>query len=98
PALCTPSLHVALPILATALRRIAAAKPNPDLAKLKVPDPLTLAGKVLDDEQRGAVVAALRHPLSVATGLPGTGKTVLIEALAELDRKSTRLNSSHVKI
>ncbi|MDO9354779.1 MAG: AAA family ATPase [Solirubrobacteraceae bacterium] len=74
--------------VARGLRRIAAAKPDPKLAKLKVPDPLEIDGKVLDAEQRAAVVAALQHPLSVATGLPGTGKTVLIEALAELGSKA----------
>ncbi|MEN0015361.1 MAG: AAA family ATPase, partial [Solirubrobacteraceae bacterium] len=70
--------------IAAGLRRIAEAPVNAKLAKLDVPNPLEIDGKVLDDEQRAAVVAALKHPLSVATGLPGTGKTVLIEALAEL--------------
>lgn len=70
--------------VAEGLRRIAAAEPDRRLATVDVPEPLTLAGKVLDEQQRAAVVAALQHPLSVATGLPGTGKTVLIEALAEL--------------
>jgi exodeoxyribonuclease V alpha subunit len=70
--------------VAAGLRRIAGAPVNKKLAKLDVPNPLEIDGKVLDDEQRAAVVAALQHPLSVATGLPGTGKTVLIEALAEL--------------
>ncbi len=74
--------------VARGLRRIAAADPHPDLRAIKVPDPLKIGGKVLDDEQRSAVVAALEHPLSVATGLPGTGKTVLIEALAELGTKA----------
>lgn len=74
--------------VAKGLRRIAAAGAHPDLAAVKVPDPLEIDGKVLDDEQRAAVVAALQHPLSVATGLPGTGKTVLIEALAELGSKA----------
>ncbi len=70
--------------VARGLRRIAEGGAHPDLAAITVPDPLEIDGKVLDDEQRAAVVAALAHPLSVATGLPGTGKTVLIEALAEL--------------
>lgn len=70
--------------VAAGLRRLASAPANPKLKKLTVPDPLEIDGKVLDAEQREAVVAALQHPLSVATGLPGTGKTVLIEALAEL--------------
>lgn len=70
--------------VAEALKRIASADPAPDLARLPVPNPLEIDGKVLDDQQREAVVAALQHPLSVATGLPGTGKTVLIEALADL--------------
>lgn len=74
--------------VAASLRRIAAADPAPDLARLPVPDPLKIDGKTLDEQQRDAVVAALRHPLSVATGLPGTGKTVLIEALAELGAKA----------
>ncbi|MBO9533910.1 MAG: AAA family ATPase [Solirubrobacteraceae bacterium] len=74
--------------VAKGLRRIADADPHPDLAAIKVPDPLEIDGKVLDDEQRAAVVAALQHPLSVATGLPGTGKTVLIEALAGLGSKA----------
>ncbi|MEH3052888.1 MAG: AAA family ATPase [Patulibacter minatonensis] len=74
--------------VAKGLRRIAAATPHADLAGIEVPDPLKIGGKVLDAEQRAAVVAALEHPLSVATGLPGTGKTVLIEALATLGSKA----------
>lgn len=74
--------------VAEGLQRIAGARPNPMLKRIDVPDPLLLAGRTLDDEQRAAVVAALEHPLSVATGLPGTGKTVLIEALAELGSKA----------
>ncbi|MBJ7471147.1 MAG: AAA family ATPase [Solirubrobacteraceae bacterium] len=74
--------------VAGGLRRIGGAKPNALLGKLKVADPLKIDGKVLDAEQRAAVVAALEHPLSVATGLPGTGKTVLIEALAQLGGKA----------
>ncbi len=76
--------------VARGLRRISEAKPARELANLKVADPLEVDGKVLDAEQRAAVVAALQHPLSVATGLPGTGKTVLIEALAELGGKALR--------
>lgn len=74
--------------VAKGLKRLAEASPNKKLAKLKVDDPLEIDGKVLDDEQRAAVVAALQSPLSVATGLPGTGKTVLIEALADLGAKA----------
>ena len=74
--------------VAAGLRRISEAPVNPKLKRVKVPEPLEIAGKVLDAEQRAAVVAALQHPLSVATGLPGTGKTVLIEALAELGSKA----------
>src|SRR6195952_4569852 len=70
--------------VADGLARLAGSTPNAKLAKAVVPDPLEVSGKKLDGEQRAAVLAALRHPVSVATGLPGTGKTVLIEALAQL--------------
>jgi exodeoxyribonuclease V alpha subunit len=70
--------------VAAGLVRLAGSPPNAKLAGVKVPDPLEVSGKSLDGEQRAAVLAALQHPVSVATGLPGTGKTVLIEALAEL--------------
>lgn len=70
--------------VAQGLKRLAAAPPSKQLSTLEVDDPLEIDGKVLDAEQRAAVVAALQSPLSVATGLPGTGKTVLIEALADL--------------
>ena len=70
--------------VAHGLKRLAEAPASKKLSKLEVDDPLEIGGKVLDAEQRAAVVAALQSPLSVATGLPGTGKTVLIEALADL--------------
>ncbi|MBC7287477.1 MAG: ATP-dependent RecD-like DNA helicase [Armatimonadetes bacterium] len=38
----------------------------------------------LNEEQTGAVVATLRHPVSIITGGPGTGKTTVIRAIVWL--------------
>ncbi|HEY3396900.1 MAG TPA: ATP-dependent RecD-like DNA helicase [Armatimonadota bacterium] len=48
----------------------------------------TLSGLELTAEQRAAVLAALREPLSVITGGPGTGKTTVVRFLAHLARQS----------
>src|SRR3546814_739494 len=50
-----------------------------------------------DETQRRAVIMAASEPISILTGGPGTGKSTIMEAVAELasDRKSTRMNSSH---
>src|SRR5690606_41731186 len=49
-------------------------------------------------EQRINEVGALQTKLVLLIGRPGSCKSALIGALAKQDRKSTRLNSSHVKI
>ncbi len=45
-------------------------------------------GLELTAEQREAVLLALRHPLCVITGGPGTGKTTVVRFLAHLARQS----------
>lgn len=48
-------------------------------------------GVLLSEEQREAVALALRHPVTVLTGGPGTGKTTALRALiAILERRGIR--------
>jgi len=63
--------------LAADLQRVATASPT-RLAHLA--EGLELSGE-LTDGQRAAVLAAVRSPLSVLTGGPGTGKTRTVEEL-----------------
>ena len=43
--------------------------------------PALVAGDDITGEQRGAVEHALRHPVSVMTGGPGTGKSYTVATL-----------------
>jgi exodeoxyribonuclease V alpha subunit len=47
-------------------------------------DQETFTGLELTPEQREAVLTALRHPLCVITGGPGTGKTTIVRFLAHV--------------
>ncbi len=47
-------------------------------------DQETFTGIELTPEQRAAVLTALRHPLCVITGGPGTGKTTIVRFLAHV--------------
>jgi exodeoxyribonuclease V alpha subunit len=58
------------------LRLVATAEPIGEA------DTLGITG--LDDEQRGAVAAALQHGVSLLTGGPGTGKSRTVAAVVEL--------------
>ena len=82
PVLYQTKLHRAEEGLANKLIELQAAKPSrineiPALELLSLP-------KHLSDEQWLAVESALKNPLSVLTGGPGTGKTTSIQTLIEV--------------
>ncbi len=61
-------------------RRAVLVQPQPDLiwAEQRLRKLATATGVELDRDQQRAVLAALRHHLTVITGGPGTGKTTII--------------------
>lgn len=60
--------------------RIRARQASPPL-DLAVPEPVLAAPVPLNPEQRAAVAAAVRGPLALVTGGPGTGKTSILSAI-----------------
>jgi exodeoxyribonuclease V alpha subunit len=93
PVLSLPTLAAAEKRLAQSLAAIARARSRfrtvkEDKAIAWVEDRLRIE---LADEQRLAVLAAIRRPLLVITGGPGAGKTTIVQAICELaaamDRK-----------
>lgn len=77
--------------VAAGLRRLLDAGPGslPSAEELDqwLTDQERFAGLELTEEQRQAVFAALRHPLCVITGGPGTGKTTIVRFLAHLGQQ-----------
>lgn len=60
---------------------LAELLPNNSLPHTEIPEPITLGGITLTDEQKSAVSLALDHRLSVILGGGGTGKTTLVQAI-----------------
>src|SRR5690606_41943939 len=89
----TLSLHDALPIFTAARQTLDSASAQADS------DPLSAfhAAISADAELDRATAAATDRKLA-AEDLRRRFEHALIEAPAQIDRKSTRLNSSHVKI
>lgn len=56
------------------------------------------AGLDLGEEQRQAVLTALKSPVSVITGGPGTGKTTCIRCMLALMRSLLRALPSHARL
>lgn len=76
------TLAAAEDAVARHLRRLQAAATPLASAKAAA----TASG--LDDRQRGAVIAAAQHGVSVLTGGPGTGKSRTVTAVVQLARSS----------
>jgi exodeoxyribonuclease V alpha subunit len=47
--------------------------------------------------QKAAIITAMKHPLTVITGGPGTGKTTIIEGLIDVYRMVNKLNARQIK-
>lgn len=82
-----PHLHRAESDTAAHLARLAAAESNmPTFRIWSEHDILKEMSTVLSytDEQKHAVVQALKSPVSIITGGPGTGKTTIIDAVVNI--------------
>lgn len=81
--------------VAARLRQLLAGHPRsvPHQGALEgwLADQEVLTGIELTPEQRTAVLTALRHPLCVITGGPGTGKTTIVRFLAHVGVQSGRV-------
>lgn len=54
----------------------------------KDPTEMTSQAKMLTKTQRQAITNALKYPISILTGGPGTGKTTVLRALVEIVKKA----------
>lgn len=77
-----PSLWDCEELIAECLSRVCSADSWPTRFDLSDVDEFVAEQKLVD-EQRDAVVAAVRHPVSVLTGGPGCGKSYTIGVLVE---------------
>lgn len=84
--------HMALSLAATGPLATAANQAVPvvlrDVAAASLQDWASGSNVVLSEKQKQGVVNALTAPVSVVTGLPGTGKSTSLKALIELLRES----------
>jgi exodeoxyribonuclease V alpha subunit len=76
--------------VAAAVRRLLATPSNPKVQGFKgsTPQLFDLTTLALEEEQREAVMQALRQKVLVITGGPGTGKTTLLTALLAILKRA----------
>ncbi len=83
PAIYLAPLYYSETGVAERLRALAGGQSKFTGGHIDLPEetPKASAQPSLSPEQRGAIQAALQHPVSVLTGGPGTGKTTALQAL-----------------
>ena len=72
------------------------AKRVAELSKETVPEvKVNLDNTIFCDEQKEAIVSALSHRLSLIVGMPGTGKTTIINEIAKIYKQNNENNEMY---